>query len=148
MLDPISVRRYWTEQSQAIATLLDLMDQREPWTRDGKDPEFDKAILRLGEHLRDLPWSDIPPEITARILAYMSSSRALRVTQLLETHAPEALVKLISTSIERPHEPEFNVNNMRITVFARNDLLREILSKERRKILLECLEEMYNHDNA
>lgn len=147
MLRHKDVRQYWMEQSHALAALLDLMDSRENWVQDQEGSDLDQGIILLGERMRDLPWEEIDTAALIHIMAYVHASRALRFNKVLEQVAPESFVRFINTSVERSREePEANICSLRIGLITRSDMLKEILSKERRQLLIESLKEVQGRE--
>jgi len=147
MLDQGEVKQYWESRSPALAMMLDLMDQREAWVSDQDGSVLDEGLKQIGQKMHDFPWDAIPTESIMRVLAYARSSRAIRITQIMERQAPDAFVALSTMAHRNPDDPECNVNRMRLTLIARSAALLQVFSRERLKLLIECLEEVHARDH-
>lgn len=90
------IKDYWNKKSKRLGRILHTMDQVEYWVMEDEE-EFVKGINRLGRkiELAKEERIDMVLDQIVTVIAYMSSSKAIRLINWLEDNHPEILQKII-----------------------------------------------------
>lgn len=135
------VERFWTAQDPRLARILRWMDSAETWMVDERQDVM-QALASLGQRLNK---SD-PRAIAERfdplldVLAYMSSSRALRVIEWLDrAHEGAISVRLVQKAMQR-QDPRAQLLIDRLQAMRSLSLLGQIFSPQRIGRAIELLE--------
>jgi len=105
-----NVHDYWQQMSPDLGTLFESIEKTEDWTLDS-NPDIADRLTRLGLKLAD-------PEAARRLaeadkneflffLVYISSSKALRVIQWMDTAQNGLGTQCLNTLLERDNEGSF-----------------------------------------
>jgi intracellular multiplication protein IcmW len=140
--------KFWREyQDQAIYRVIAFMESVEHWTYDG-NPEFEKAMKRLGDSLEDITKFEVKLEENyVKLGANIYMGRLLRILQAIDTSHPGSASKVLmySESNSSKHaDIEFFLR--RNIAFERLRLLSRVFSPERVKMLGKVLEGDDNED--
>lgn len=135
------VERFWTAQDTRLARILRWMDSTETWMLDERQDVM-QALASLGQRLNK---SD-PKAIAERfdplldVLAYMSSSRALRVIEWLDrAHEGAISVRLVQKAMQR-QDARAQLLIDRLQALRSLSLLGQIFSPQRIGRAIELLE--------
>ena len=111
MAEPLNLRkslieRFWNEQDPRMARILRWMDNTEKWMLDER-PDVLQALTALSQSMS----KSSPAALADRfdplldVLAYMSSSRALRIIEWMDRNYAGGLsLRLVERALERPDE--------------------------------------------
>lgn len=146
MAEPLNLRkslveRFWNNHDPRLARILRWMDSTEDWMMDER-PDVMQALTALGQRM-----SNTNPEALAErfdplidILAYMSSSRALRIVEWLDrAHAGALSLRLVQKAQERP-DPRAQILIDRLQALRSLSLLGQIFSQQRIGRAVELLD--------
>lgn len=135
------VERFWNSQDPRLARILRWMDSTEDWMLDER-PDVMQALSSLGHSMS----SASPDTIASRfdplldILAFMSSSRALRVIEWLDrAHNGALSVRLVQRAMQRDDE-RAKILIERLQAMRSLSLLGQIFSPKRISRAIELLE--------
>lgn len=135
------VERFWNQQDPRLARILRWMDSTEDWMLDER-ADVMQALASLGQRI-----SKSDPQAIAEnfdplldVLAYMSSSRALRVIEWLDrAHEGALSVRLVQKAMQRP-DPRAQILIDRLQALRSLSLLGQIFSPRRIGRAIELLE--------
>lgn len=146
MTEPLNLRkslveRFWNNHDPRLARILRWMDSTEDWMLDER-PDVMQALTSLGQKM-----SKTEPDALADrfdplldILAYMSSSRALRILEWLDrAHAGALSLRLVQKAMERP-DARAQILIDRLQALRSLSLLGQIFSQQRMGRAIELLE--------
>lgn len=135
------VERFWNTQDPRLARILRWMDSTEDWMLDER-ADVMQALASLGQRI-----SKSDPQAIAEkfdplldVLAYMSSSRALRVIEWLDrAHEGALSVRLVQKAMQR-QDPKAQILIDRLQALRSLSLLGQIFSPHRIGRAIELLE--------
>lgn len=136
-------RQFWYEyHDPMVYKVLTFMEGVENWTLDG-DPELEEALNRLGEMLEEIGGVDLKnEEAFIKVVAYIKSTRNLRLLQALDTAHPGAASKLLMHAETTAHQNEVSEFFLKRNIaFERLRLLSRIFAPERVALVKKVLEE-------
>ncbi len=145
-LSPQAVARFWKQyEDPMIYRVVTFMESVEKWTSDG-EPALENAINQLGTELDDIGKIDLDElsqqELFIRVANNISTGRALRLLQAIDTVHPGSASKLLMHAEEisqRPDDPP-GLFLRRNIVFERLRLLSRVFSAARFALILKALE--------
>ena len=145
-LSSAAVHQFWSEyEDRMIYRVICFLEGVENWTLDG-DPTLETAITELGKQLDDIGTIDLSAfgqeQLFIRIANSISSGRALRLLQAIDTVHPGSASKLLIHAEETSQSSEdpaalFLRRNI---VFERLRLLARVFSRDRFALVLRALE--------
>lgn len=145
-LSPKGVHEFWNQyQDTLIYRVVSFLEGVEDWILDG-NPELESAIDQLGQELDDISKVDLGKlgheELYLDICNAISSGRALRLLQAIDTVHPGSASKLLIHAEEVSQSPDDPAGLFlrRNIVFERLRLLSRVFSKERMKLVVHALE--------
>lgn len=145
-LSPEATHEFWYQyQDKMIYRVVSFLEGVEDWILDG-DPSLEAEMNSLGEELDNISKLDMsklghePDYIT--MCNAVSSGRALRLLQALDTVHPGAASKLLVYAEENSKSPEDapGLFLRRNIVFERLRLLARVFSKDRMQLVLKAFE--------
>lgn len=145
-LSPKGTHAFWNQyQDKMIYRVVSFLEGVEDWILDG-NVEFEAEIDKLGQELDGISKLDMsklghePSYIN--ICNAVSSARALRMLQAIDTVHPGSASKLLIYAEENSKSPEdaSGLFLRRNIVFERLRLLGRVFSKERMQLVLKALE--------
>lgn len=141
-----AVHQFWNQyQDPMIYRVVAFMEGVETWTLDG-DPQFEAALAELGKQLDDISSIDLgelsQENLFIQIANSISSGRALRLLQAIDTTHPGSASKLLIYAEENSQKPDDAAGLFlrRNIVFERLRLLARVFSHERFALVLKALE--------
>ncbi len=145
-LSPRGTHEFWNQyQDKMIYRVVSFLEGVEDWVLDG-DPQIEAAIEELSRELDDISkveMSKLGHEgLYIDICNSVSSGRALRLLQAIDTAHPGSASKLLihSESISQSPDDPPGLFLRRNIVFERLRLLSRVFSKERLKLVVGALE--------
>lgn len=137
------VNEFWRKQDQSMPGALAWMDRIETWTLDN-DPGFEQAIAWLTPLLEQTP-SEVVKENSANflhVMAYLSSSRALRLLAWLGQHHNDFLtLELVEEARANQNDPPCHLMLDRLRTLQSMALLAQVFSPQRLHMLTQMLRE-------
>ncbi len=145
-LSPKGTHAFWHQyQDKMIYRVVSFLEGVEDWILDG-DPTLEAEMINLGQELDGISKLDMtklghePSYID--ICNAISSARALRMLQAIDTVHPGSASKLLIYAEENSKSPDDSPGLFlrRNIVFERLRLLGRVFSKDRMQIVLKALE--------
>ena len=138
------VHQFWSQYNDPMVyRVIAFMESVEQWTLDG-NPDLEQALERLGHELDGIGNQDLGAEKQfIDITSHVSTGRALRLLQCIDTANPGAASKLLVHAEENSKsdtDPE-GLFLRRNIVFERLRILARIFAPERLALVLRILEE-------
>lgn len=145
-LSPKGVHEFWSQyQDKMIYRVVSFLEGIEDWTLDG-DQDVETAMKQLGNELEEMSKIDMAKlgheEPFIKICNAISSARALRLLQAIDTAHPGSASKLLIHAEEATSSPEDPAGLFlrRNIVFERLRLLTRVFAKDRIKLVITALE--------
>lgn len=145
-LSPKAVHEFWNQyHDKMIYRVVCFLEGVEDWTLDG-NPDLEKAIDQLGRELDQISMIDLEKlehqELYIDICNAVSSGRALRFLQAIDTVHPGSASKLLIHAEESSKSPEDAAGLFlrRNIVFERLRLLGRVFGADRMKMVLRAIE--------
>ena len=146
-----SVHAFWDNYDRRVLyRVIVALESVETWAAD-LDPSINQAIINLGQAMDLVKKIDLNgyEEKFIEILAYLRSSRAIKILQAIDTLNPGAAANLLTVAEEQSNpKTNKNINNSaklfldRNLVFERMQLLSRIFSIQRITLILNALEKL------
>ncbi len=141
-----AVHQFWHDYpDKMIYRVIAFLEGVEQWTHDG-DPELESALRDLGTELDDIGKIDMSKlnqeDLFIKIANIISSGRALRLLQAIDTVHPGSASKLLIYAEETSLSPDDPAGLFlrRNIVFERLRLLGRVFSAERLALVMKALE--------
>ena len=139
-----SVHQFWSQYNDPMVyRVITFMESVEQWVLDG-DPNVESMLEQLGDQLDAIGNQDLGQEKQfIDITCHLSTGRALRLLQLIDTANPGAASKLLIQAEENTNsdtDPE-GIFLRRNIVFERLRILTRIFAPERMALITRILEE-------
>lgn len=145
-LSPQGTHAFWNQyQDKTIYRVVSFLEGVEDWTLDG-DPDLEAEINLLSQELDNISKLDMSKlgheEEYITICNAISSARALRFLQAIDTVHPGSASKLLVHAEENSKSPDDPAGLFlrRNIVFERLRLLTRVFSKNRMQLVLKALE--------
>lgn len=146
MTEPLNLRkslveRFWNNHDPRLARILRWMDSTEDWMLDER-PDVMQALTSLGQRMTKTEPNALADRFDPliEILAYMSSSRALRIIEWLDrAHAGALSLRLVQKAQSR-EDARAQILIDRLQALRSLDLLGQIFSQQRIGRAIELLE--------
>lgn len=145
-LSPEGVHQFWYQYpDKSIYRVISFLEGVEHWLHDSK-PEFEEAMRLLGAELDNLTGIDMTKlgheDDFIKIGNCVSSARALRLLQAIDTAHPGSASRLLIYAEEHSQNPQDDAGLFlrRNVVFERLRLLSRVFSAERLAIVARALE--------
>lgn len=126
------VQDYWTKRDRRLSRILRVMDNVEYWVLEDEE-DFAQGINRLGRHM-----SMAEPEQLEKVsdqlvivLAYMSSSKAIRLINWLEEHHPDVFQRLVHRLPSHERSKAAKLLSTRLRVLQSLDLISKVFNPQR-----------------
>ena len=126
------IKEYWQKKDKRLARILKIMDNVEFWVFEDEE-DFSSAVSKLGFFISEAS----PPQIEKvadhliTIMAYMSSSKALRLLNWLEENHPEVFEKYLQKLPAHSRPRAARLLGSRMRVLNGLNLMGRIFSQER-----------------
>ena len=138
------IHQFWSQYNDPMVyRVIAFMESVEQWTLDG-DPDLEMALQQLGEQLDEIGHQDLGAEKEfINISSHLSTGRALRLLQCMDTANPGAASKLLIQAEENSNsdaDPE-GLFLRRNIVFERLRILARVFTSERLALVLRILED-------
>ena len=127
----------------SLYRVVSFMDSVEDWTLDGH-PAVETALQTLGEALENTTRTDLKlEEEFVELVAYIKTSRGLRILMALDSQAPGSASKVIMHAEKNNRKPDHPAATFlpRNVAFERFRLLGRVFAPERAQFILKALEE-------
>lgn len=128
------VQEFWEKKDKRLSRILKIMDNVEYWVFDDEE-QFTQGLNRIGRYISS---DDINPkkieevlEDLVTVMAYSSSSKALRILNWLEEHYPELFQKMMGGLDHHDRPKAAQLTGARLKVFKNLDLMGKIFSPNR-----------------
>ncbi|MCH9643283.1 MAG: type IVB secretion system protein IcmW [Gammaproteobacteria bacterium] len=139
-----AVHQFWYDyQDPIIYRVIAFMEGVEDWTIDD-DPQFEEAILNLGNALEDIGNIDLQlEENMIDVVAHTKTGRGLRLLMCLDTAYPGAAAKVLMKAEEdtKSEQDTPGIFLRRNIVFERLRLLTRVFAPDRFKLITKALED-------
>ena len=137
------VNEFWKSRSPRMGMILQWMEGMEDWGMD-EDQGFSEALLLLVPQMeraeRDAMVENAEP--LTQVMAYMSSSRALRLMEWFDEHFPQGLsVELVEMAQQKPDDPTAHLLLDRLRALQSLSLLGQVFSPARTRFITNLLRE-------
>lgn len=144
------VTEFWKSRDPRMNVILQWMEGMEDWGMDD-DKDFSDALLKLVPHMerasRTAMLENSDPLI--HIMAYMSSSRAMRMLEWFDEHYQQGLsVELVQLSQERQDDPQSQLMLDRLRALQSLSLLGRIFSPARTRLISDLLRDPEGRGNG
>lgn len=137
------VNEFWKSRSPRMGMILQWMEGMEDWGMD-EDQGFSEALLLLVPQMerasREAMIQNAEP--LTQVMAYMSSSRALRLMEWFDEHFPQGLsVELVESAQQRQEDPTAHLMLDRLRALQSLSLLGQVFSPARTRFITSLLRE-------
>jgi hypothetical protein len=126
------VQEHWTRKDRRLARILRVMDNVEGWVFEDEE-DFPKMVNKMGRALSSVGSEEIQRgiKLLVVILAYMSSSKALRLLNWLEETHPKVFQAMVESlpGHERPRAAR--LFQTRLRVMNNLDLMGKVFNPNR-----------------
>lgn len=138
------VNEFWRAKNPRMGMILQWMEDMEDWGMDD-DQGFTEALLILVPHMekapRDAMLDNAEPLI--QVMAYMSSSRALRLIEWFDEHFPQGLsLEMVEMAQEQEDDPRAQILLDRLRALQSLSLLGQVFSPARTRLITNLLREI------
>lgn len=152
MVEPLNLRkslieRFWSEQDPRMARILRWMDNTENWMLDER-PDVLQALTALSQSMSKSSPSALVDRFDPLldVLAYMSSSRALRIIEWMDRNYQGGIsLRLVERALERP-DPRAQLLIDRLQTLRSLSVLGKIFSRTRINRAIHILKQDPNLD--
>lgn len=126
------IRDHWKKKDARLYRTLRLMDNVEFWVLD-EDEEFSDKISGLGNLLSNAKQDQIESCIGSLItvIAYTSSSKAIRIVNWIEEEYPDLFQKMMSSVHSHPYPKSAKLFLTRLKTLKNLDLISRIFNPDR-----------------
>ncbi len=144
-----SVNRFWQQESQSLAALLQALDPRESWAIDRDGDIVDVELNEMGNpadylssHVLDLfDLNDM-----SEMLSLLSFSRSMRLQRIFNDIKPEWLQDFSSLVEAARDRPDGNINYSRLRLLSQFMFLGAVFSPARMDMITDSLFEVLDED--
>lgn len=146
LLKQSSVNIYWKQQDPRLSKVLNLMHSAEPWVVDEID-SVSRELVNFGKRLGDVragQLSNGSSEVTT-VLAYISSSKAMRVFNWLDDTFPGLSFFYVMEARNQDWDPGRLLLDRLNTIRTLN-LLSSLFAPSRADFIISLLEENENEE--
>lgn len=134
------VQDYWTKKDKRLSRILRVMDNVEFWVMEDEE-EFARGINELGRYLTDATPEALEDggELLITVLAYMSSSKAMRLLNWLEDAHPDVFQKYLKLLSEHDRPKAAKLLGSRLRVLQSLDLISKVFNQQRSQRIAQWL---------
>jgi hypothetical protein len=136
------VKEYWGKKDKRLQRILKVMDQVEFWVPDD-DEDIDEEISEIGVALADASEETIESAIGSLItaLAYMSSSKSLRILAWLEDAHPDLFRSFLLRLDDHTMPKAAKLSSKRMKVIQSLNLMGKVFHPNRSQRIVAWLRE-------
>lgn len=137
------VAEFWKTRNPRMSMILQWMEDMEDWGMDD-DQGFSEALLLLVPQMERAERSSMleNAEPLLQVMAYMSSSRALRLLEWFDEHFPQGLsLELVELAQESTDDPKAQLMLDRLRALQSLSLLGQVFSPARTRLITNLLRE-------
>lgn len=126
------IKEYWQKKDKRLARILKIMDNVEHWVYDDEE-DFSTMSSKLGVFISNCTGAEIEKIIDhlIMVMAYISSSKALRFLNWLEEFHPEVFEKYLQRLPLHSRPKTARLMSTRIRVLNGLNVMGKIFSQER-----------------
>lgn len=135
------VTEFWRTKNPRMGMILQWMEDMEDWGMDD-DQSFTEALLMLVPQMERAPREAMldNTESLLQIMAYMSSSRALRLIEWFDEHFPQGLsLEMVEAAQEQEDDPRSQLLLDRLRAIQSLSLLGQVFSPARTRLITNLL---------
>lgn len=141
-----AVRHQWASEDLRAFHVLMSMERQEDWTLDGTQV-VEQAIQEFGERAEKstgIAYAGGVSKELIYVMAYMKSTRALRLLKWLDTRAPGVGLRLVQQSVDIINKKDDNEHAQvmveRLRILKKISVLSRVFSTSRIQFILKALE--------
>lgn len=139
------IEEFWHRKDPRMARILGWMESMEDWMLDDNE-EVSNNIFALANTLEKVSGKDIitNADDIIKLMAYMSSPRALRLMEWFDEHFPQGVSVALT---QRAHDLKTDSAALlldRLNTLNRLSLLSKIFSPHRTRLIVSVLQEQEN----
>lgn len=134
------VADFWAKKDKRLSRIFKVMDNVEYWVMEDEE-DFAKGINELGRYLTDASKDSLEEggELLITILAYMSSSKAMRLLNWLENAHPEVFQKYLKMISDHERPKAAKLLGSRLRILQSLDLISKVFNQQRSQRIAQWL---------
>ena len=137
------VTEFWRTRDPRMGVVLQWMEGVEDWKMD-EEQSFSEALLDLVPIMertsRQATLDKLDPLL--QVMAYMSSSRAMRLMEWFDEHYQQGLsINLVEQARSKPNDPRYQIMLDRLRALQSLSLLGKVFSPARTRLITDLLRE-------
>ena len=139
------IEEFWHRKDPRMARILGWMESMEDWMLDDNE-DVASNIFSLANTLEKISSTDLMnnSEELIKVMAYMSSPRALRLLEWFDEHFPHGVSVALTQKAQELDNDEGNLLLDRLNTLHRLSLLSKIFSPHRTRMIVDLLQEQEN----
>ena len=134
------VNEFWAKKDRRLSRVLKVMDSVETWVFDDKE-DFARSVNEMAGSLSTAGEEKIKESVESLItvMAYMSSSKSLRLLGWLEENYPEVFKKMLEALPGHPKAKAARLLSTRVRVMSNLNLMGKVFNPSRSQKITQWL---------